>query len=242
MAYERVPMNIKLTIEYDGTDFSGFEIQPKKRTVREEIESAILQVTGEKIKVCCASRTDKGVHALAQVVNFRTISRLAPSDLKRAINANLPKDIYVKNAVRVSDEFHARYSAKGKVYLYSILREKSPLRRNYVWEYRFRLNFDALREILPLFCGRYNFKRFAKRDEGICEIRRFEIWKKGDEVHFKVEGDRFLHKQVRMMIGTALLFARGKIDREIIVRMLNGGEGMTALAPASGLYLKEIIY
>jgi len=181
-AFESIPMNIKLTIEYDGTDFFGFEIQPKKRTVREEIESAISKITGEEVKVCCAGRTDKGVHAFAQIINFQTDSRLSLDELKRAMNANLPKDIYVKNAIRVSDDFHARYSAKGKVYLYRILREKSPIRRNYVWEYRFRLNIDALKEILPLFCGRYNFKRFAKRDEGICDITRFDIREEKDEI------------------------------------------------------------
>lgn len=235
-------MNIKLTIEYDGTHFYGFEIQPQKRTVRGEIESAILGVTGEEIKLCCAGRTDKGVHALAQVVNFSTGSGLSPSDLKRAINANLPKDIYVKNTVEVPDEFHARYSAKGKVYLYRLLGGKSPLRRNYVWEYRFKLDFATLREIVPIFCGRYNFKRFAKRDEGVCEVRRFDMWEKEDEIHLEIEGDRFLHKQVRMMVGTALLFARNRIDRASIIHMLNGGEGMAALAPASGLYLKRVIY
>jgi len=235
-------MNIKLTIEYDGTDFFGFEIQPRKRTVRGEIESAICQITGEKVKVYCAGRTDKGVHAMAQIVNFHTDSRLSPGELKRAINANLPKDIYVKDAVRVSDDFHARYSAKRKVYLYKMLIGKSPIRRNYVWEYRFKTNIDALKEILPVFCGRYNFKRFAKRDEGICDITRFDIREKEDEIQLEIEGDRFLHKQVRMMVGTVLLFTRGKIDRKIIICMLNGGEGIPALAPASGLYLKEIIY
>jgi len=235
-------MNIKLTIEYDGTDFSGFEIQPRKRTIRGEIESAILQITGKEVKVCCAGRTDKGVHAMAQIVNFHTDSRLSPGELKRAINANLPKDIYVKDAVRVSDDFHARYSAKGKVYLYKMLIGKSPIRRNYVWEYRFKMNIDALKEILPVFCGRYNFKRLAKRDEGICDITRFDIREKEDEIQLEIEGDRFLHKQVRMIVGTALLFTRGKIDRKTIICMLNGGEGIPALAPASGLYLKEIIY
>jgi tRNA pseudouridine38-40 synthase len=235
-------MNIKLTIEYDGTNFFGFEIQPQKRTVRGEIESAITRVTGEEIKVCCASRTDRGVHALAQVLNFHTGSRLSPSELKRAINANLPKDIYIKNVVRVPDEFHARYSAMGKVYLYKVLLGKSPLKRNYVWEYRLGLDIGALQEIAPVFCGRHNFKRFAKRDEGVCDIRRFDVRGQGDEIHFEIEGDRFLHKQVRMMVGTSLLFARGKIDRVAIIRMLNGGEGMAALAPARGLYLKEIVY
>ncbi|MEA3432520.1 MAG: tRNA pseudouridine(38-40) synthase TruA [candidate division WOR-3 bacterium] len=235
-------MNIKLTIEYDGTDFFGFEIQPRKRTVRGEIESAICQITGEEVKVYCAGRTDKGVHAMAQIVNFHTDSRLSPGELKRAINANLPKDIYVKDAVRVSDDFHARYSAKRKIYLYKMLIGKSPIRRNYMWEYRFRTNIDALREILPVFCGRHNFKRFAKRDEGICDIMRFDIREIEDEIQLEIEGDRFLHKQVRMMIGTALLFTRGKIDRKTIICMLNGGEGIPALAPASGLYLKEIIY
>lgn len=235
-------MNIKLTIEYDGADFFGFEIQPRKRTVRGEIESAICQITGEEVKVCCAGRTDKGVHAMAQIVNFHTDSRLSPGELKRAINANLPKDIYVKDAVRVSDDFHARYSAKKKIYLYKMLMGKSPIRRDYVWEYRFKTNIDALKEILPVFCGRYNFKRFAKRDEGICDITRFDIREKEDEIQLEIEGDRFLHKQVRMMVGTALLFTRGKIDRKTIICMLNGGEGIPALAPASGLYLKEIIY
>lgn len=235
-------MNIKLTLEYDGADFFGFEIQPRKRTVRGEIESAICQITGEEVKVCCAGRTDKGVHAMAQIVNFHTDSRLSPGELKRAINANLPKDIYVKDAVRVSDDFHARYSAKKKIYLYKMLIGKSPIRRNYVWEYRFKTNIDALKEILPVFCGRYNFKRFAKRDEGICDITRFDIREIEDEIQLEIEGDRFLHKQVRMMVGTALLFTRGKIDRKTIICMLNGGEGIPALAPASGLYLKEIIY
>ena len=139
-------------------------------------------------------------------------------------------------------QMRERYSAKGKVYLYRILREKSPIRRNYVWEYRFRLNIDALKEILSLFCGRYNFKRFAKRDEGICDITRFDIREEKDEIQLEVEGDRFPRKQVRMMVGTALLFTRGMIDRKTIIRMLNGGEGIPALAPASSLYLKEIIY
>ncbi len=235
-------MNIKLVIEYDGTNFYGFEIQTGKRTVRGEIESAIFRLTGEKIKICSASRTDKGVHALAQVVNFNTSSVLSLEKIRKAMNAILPDEIYIKDAVRVEDSFHARYSARGKIYLYRVLIGRSPLRRDYVWEYRFLFDMDSLMEGASLFCGRYDFRMFARRDEGICNIRRFDISKQEDEIHFEVEGDRFLHKQVRIMIGTLFLLARCKIDKETIIKMFDGGKGMIALAPASGLYLKEVIY
>ncbi len=235
-------MNLMFIIEYDGSNFSGYEIQPRKRTIRGEIEFAIQRVTGENVSTNCAGRTDKGVHALAQVVNFHTSSRLTPEKLRSATNANLPEDIYIKDAIKVPDEFHARYSAKVRIYLYRLLKGKSPLWRNYVGEYRFKFNMDLLKEITQVFYGEHNFERFTKRDSGLCNIRRFEVYEEGDEVHFEVEGNRFLHKQVRMMIGTALLFSRGKLNRDTIIRMLNGEEGRTALAPASGLYLKQVIY
>lgn len=235
-------MNIKLTVEYDGTDFFGFEKQPGRRTVRGELEKAVNSLTNERPQIYCAGRTDRGVHATGQVVSFKLKNPFPISNLRNGLNGLLPHDIYVKYAEKVLEDFNAR-CAQSRVYFYRILIGRSPVRRRWVWEYyKFTLNLNSIRELLPYFEGMHNFEKFSFKDSGICNIKRFELQEVDDEIHFEIEGDRFLHKMVRMIIGTIEQFSRNKISRDEIIQMLEsrGRKGVTA--PPQGLYLKEVRY
>jgi len=235
-------MNIKLVIEYDGTDFFGFEKQPGCRTVRGELEKAVNSLTNKRPQIYCAGRTDRGVHATGQVISFKLKNPFSISNLRNGLNGLLPRDIYVKSAQKVPQDFNARY-AQSRIYLYKILIGRSPVRRRWVWEYyKFTLNLNSIRELLPYFEGMHNFEKFSFKDSGICNIKRFELRKIDDEIHFEIEGDRFLHKMVRMIIGTIELFSRNKVSRSEIMQMLesHGRKGFTA--PSQGLYLKEVRY
>ncbi len=236
--------NIKIEIEYDGSNFFGWEIQPEKRTIRGEIEKLLKNTLNEDIKLVGASRTDTGVHALAQIANFNLITPSPISKIK-GILLKLPRDIYVKNVSQVPLEFNIRKNAKSKVYFYRILLGRSPLLQKRVWEYKFKLDIKRVEEVLPLFLGMHRFDLFSYRDEGECEIKQLELMKlknKSNEVIFKIEGNRFLHKMVRMIIGTLTEVGRGKIGIKDIKLALELKGKKFLCAPPQGLYLKEVKY
>ncbi len=236
--------NIKLVLEYDGTNFYGWELQPDKRTIRGELIKAVRELTGENVKVYGASRTDKGVHALGQVAHFKTNSKLSIEAIHSALNHFLPEDIYVKDVEEAPLDFHARKSAKGKIYIYRIYFGKSPLLRNYVWEFGdTKADIEIVRKVMPKFLGRHRFDKFAYRDSGICNIKRFEIMERKNEWVFMIEGDRFLHRMVRILVGTLMDLATGKITEKRIDDMLNlESHKRGTCAPPQGLYLLKVLY
>ncbi|MCK4352647.1 tRNA pseudouridine(38-40) synthase TruA [candidate division WOR-3 bacterium] len=246
--------NIKLEIEYDGTHFAGWEIQPGKRTIRGEIESALGGLLQEPIKLTSASRTDAGVHALCQVANFKTENPLATSKIKNAL-LGLPRDIYVKNVAPVDLQFNARKDATSRVYLYRLWLGRMPLLRNRVWEYPWPIDIDKIKKALNLFLGIHRFDLFSYRASGECKIKRFELVRPNvavpitserkkcvKEFVFKIEANRFLQRMVRMIIGTLTELGRGKI-KEYDVKLALELQGKKWLsAPPQGLYLKGVKY
>ncbi|HID93261.1 MAG TPA: tRNA pseudouridine(38-40) synthase TruA [bacterium (Candidatus Stahlbacteria)] len=234
--------NFKIIVEYDGRDFFGWEIQPELRTVRGEIEKALMKILDERVQIVAGARTDAGVHALAQVANFKTNKELTAEQIRNALLGLLPRDMLVKEVINVPLDFDARRDAKSRVYIYRMLSGRAPLRHHYVWEYEFPLDLDRIREAMPPFLGTHEFKSFAFKDSGKCTIKRFDVEKGGDEITFEIEADRFLHKMVRMIVGTLSWVGRGKLSKGDISSMLKGKVGKPFAAPPQGLYLKEIKY
>ena len=154
--------HIKLTLQYDGTDYSGWQVQKKERTIQQIIEDAIYTVTGERLRITGAARTDAGVHAFAQIAAFKTQSNLEPQVFLRAINANIPHDIRVINAEEYSEDFHPRYSAKNKTYSYRISHKGTyaVFLRRYSWQIPYQLNCDLMREAVEYLIGTHDFSCF----------------------------------------------------------------------------------
>ena len=234
--------NIKLEIEYDGTNFYGWSIQPHKRTVRGEIEQKLNQILQEKIKLVVAGRTDTGTHAICQVANFITTSNISTYSIKQAL-LKLPGDIYIKTATQMPLEFHSRRDAISRIYLYRLLLNRSSLLHTRVWEYTYKLDINRIKNALPLFLGTYRFDLLAHKDTGECKVIRFILTQQADELNFEIEANRFLRRMVRMIIGVLVTLGRGKVDENDIKEALElKGRKPFLCAASCGLYLKEVKY
>jgi tRNA pseudouridine38-40 synthase len=242
--------NLKITIEYEGTRYHGWQIQPNGVSIQEKIEETLERLTGMRPKVIAAGRTDAGVHAQGQVAHFKTESRLECPELQRGLNALLPDDIVVREVHEVPPDFHARYSARGKTYRYVILNRSfgSAFERGRCWHIAYPLNLAAMREAAAFLLGKKDFSAFQASD---CvakhphrEIRRLEIEVDGDRLTIFVSGDAFLKHMVRNIIGTLVEVGRGKMDRSEVKRILDSGDRRQAgpTAPASGLFLVSVDY
>lgn len=240
--------NIKLTIEYDGTDFFGWQIQPKKRTVQKEIENALNKITGEKIRITGAGRTDTGVHAINQVANFLTDSNIGDKTIKKALNGILPKDIIIKNTEKTYIDFNSRFDALTRTYKYIIHKGRTAINRRFCREIFYNIDSDLIKEASDLLIGKKDFKSFCKIDESrknsICNIKKAEWIEKPDEYIFRVESNRFLHKMVRTIVGTLIDIGRKKITPEHFLEIFYSHDRRKAgaTAPAKGLFLESISY
>lgn len=247
--------NIKLTIEYDGTNFQGWQIQPEgQRTVQGEIEGALQKIFKKKIKLIGSGRTDSGVHALGQVGNFVTQSAMSMTEITKALNANLPKDIAITEAKNVPTKFHAQYSAKTKTYRYTIFcrENRSALKKAHCLHYPHKLNVTQMRREASALIGRKDFKSFQAADAAqrpknkstIRTIKRVDIQKKGDYLYIEIEGNGFLYKMVRNIVGTLLSIGRGSLPkgsmRTILLKKDRNDAGDTA--KAKGLSLIKVKY
>lgn len=242
--------NIKLVIEYDGTDFSGWQRQPKERTVEGEITKAIKKLNGEEINLIGAGRTDAGVHALGQVANFFSNSPLPPDKYPKALRKILPLDITIKKSSEVSKDFHARFSAKRKIYRYIVYNEKIPmaLRRRYTKFFPYKMDMELLREVFQGFIGTHDFSSFMARGANDFNVHktiyRTDIVVNYPEIHFIIEGNQFLRNMIRIMVGTACNIASMRIPFDRFKEMFKG-KGRAIAGPTfgpEGLYLEEIIY
>jgi tRNA pseudouridine38-40 synthase len=240
--------NIKLTIEYDGTHFSGWQRQAKERTVQGEIEKALRKLTSEKINLIAAGRTDAGVHALGQVANFKTKARLPIDNFTSAINSLLPRDILIKRAQEVALKFNARRDAKRKTYRYRIFLAQTVLQRNYLWPYRFQTALPQIRKAVRMIVGKHDFTSFcvakSQKESNICIIKK-AVWKKsGNILELEIEGDRFLRSMIRILVGTLMEVGRGKITPIEFKEILSARDRRRAgpTAPACGLYLVKVKY
>jgi tRNA pseudouridine38-40 synthase len=247
--------NIKLTLAYDGTGFSGWQVQPDASTVQGTLASAIGRITGENVLPQGSGRTDAGVHALAQVATFQTDSVVPAGNFLIALNDILPASIRVLQAADVPAEFHPRKSARAKTYRYRIYREAicPPFLARYVWNYPYPLDEDAMLEAAPLIEGEHDFTSFAAvdpqrgKDGNASNARQVfsSRWRKdADEFVYEVRGSGFLHHMVRNLVGTFLLVGKGTLKPKDVITILEARNRSAAgaTAPASGLYLIGVEY
>lgn len=234
--------NIKIIIEYDGTDFSGWQYQPDRRTVQGEIERAILHITGEDVRVKGAGRTDAGVHAIAQVANFAIKANIGLEKLRSGINALTGKDLFIHSIEEVSEDFDARFCAIERIYKYFIYPGNSPVRRRYAWEFDRHIDLRLMEEASQLFLGEREFTGFATKDKGYCTVFKSYIEKKGDFFVYTISANRFLRRMVRGIVGTLVGVGVGKVHLESIEDVFKGRMKRPALAPSCGLFLWEVKY
>jgi tRNA pseudouridine38-40 synthase len=247
--------NLKLVLAYDGTDFSGWQVQPRAETIQGALASAIGRVTGEKVLPQGSGRTDAGVHALAQVASFVTQSPIPGENLVIALNDFLPSAIRVLEAVEAPAEFHARKSACAKTYRYRMYRGAicPPFLARYVWHYPYPLDEDVMRAVAGLIVGEHDFTSFAAvdpergREEAVSNVRQIfsSAWQRqGDEFVYTVRGNGFLHHMVRNLVGTFLLIGKKTLNASDLTRILEARSRSEAgaTAPASGLCLVSVEY
>lgn len=240
--------NYRIVLSYDGTDFHGWQRQPDGRTVQGVVEEALHKITQKRITVHGAGRTDAGVHAMAQVAGFRGHIKLADADLFRALNAVLPEDVRIVSLEPAPPDFHARKSARSKVYRYRIVRapQISPFDRRYALHHPYPLNLRGMRDAARLVARRADFTGFSSnRDRSpVRTVRRSELRKRGDEIVYTIEAEGFLRYMVRTIVGTLIEVGRGKCRpervEEIFARKDRSLAGPTA--PAKGLCLVRVDY
>jgi tRNA pseudouridine38-40 synthase len=248
--------NLKLTVAYDGAEFSGWQVQPGTDTVQGALALAIGRITGEKVLPQGSGRTDAGVHALGQVVTFVTESPVPTENFVKALNDILPASVRVLDVVEMPPEFHARHSARAKTYRYRMYRGAicPPFLARYVWHYPYRLDEEAMAQASGFVVGEHDFTSFAAVDpergregEPVSNVRTIfsSLWAcSEEELVYTVRGSGFLHHMVRNLVGTFILVGRGTIPPEDVKRILaaRSRSAAGATAPASGLYLVNVEY
>jgi tRNA pseudouridine38-40 synthase len=246
--------NLKLVLSYDGTEFSGWQVQPGSATLQGALALAIGRVTGENILPQGSGRTDAGVHALGQVASFGTQSPIPPENLVIALNDILPGAIRVLEATEVPGEFHARKSARSKTYRYRMYRGAicSPFITRYVWHYPYPLDEDQMQEVAGMIVGERDFTSFAAVDsergrEEMSNVRQIfsSSWERqSDEFVYTVHGNGFLQHMVRNLVGTFVLAGKGALKASDLTRILEARSRSAAgaTAPASGLCLVNVEY
>ena len=245
--------NIKLVIEYQGTDYCGWQIQPNGLAVQEVLKRAVKKVTRETVTIIGSGRTDAGVHAQGQVANFIAATKLTPDTLMRAINANLPKDVAVIFAERVPIKFHAQYDAINKEYIYTVYNsETRPVfPREIAWHIPKKLDVARMKKAAKYLLGEHDFKAFAAKDHSKPEdadtvrtITKLEIIREGGFIYFEVAADGFLYKMVRNIAGTLVEVGRGKWTPSQVKKVLASLDRKYAgpAAPPHGLCLWKVVY
>jgi tRNA pseudouridine38-40 synthase len=248
--------NLKIVLAYDGSEFSGWQVQPDAATIQGTLASAIGRVTGEKVLPQGSGRTDAGVHALAQVATFATGSPIPVQNLVKALNDMLPPSIRVLDATEAPLEFHARKSAHAKTYRYRMHRGAicPPFLARYVWHYPYPLDEDAMRQAAGFVLGEHDFTSFAavdserSREDGTISNVRWifaSTWERaGEEMIYTVRGSGFLHHMVRNLVGTFLLVGKDTLKPEDVTGILVARDRSAAgaTAPACGLYLVSVDY
>ncbi|MBN1541261.1 tRNA pseudouridine(38-40) synthase TruA [candidate division KSB1 bacterium] len=241
--------NVRLTLEYDGTDFFGWQLQPNLRTVQGQVEQALVRLTTEPIRVVTAGRTDAGVHAKGQVVNFFTTSRLAISVFVRGLNALLPPDVRVLSAAEVDASFNARFSARQRSYSYCISTRPLAIGRAYAWTVTVALDKNAMNEAVKALLGELDFRAFCQSGADVDHYRCFVAaagWMQNgaDRLVFTIRANRFLHNMVRIVVGTCVEIGRGRWAAADMARIVASRDRRRAgpTAPACGLFLESIDY
>jgi tRNA pseudouridine38-40 synthase len=245
----------KLTIEYAGTRYSGWQIQKNARTVQGEIDRVVRSVTGRAdFELYGSGRTDAGVHALAQVAHLDVATSIPADTLRRRINDDLPSDINLLAVTQVSHRFHARHDAVARRYLYQVARRRTAFAKPFVWWVKEPLVVDRMREAAAAFAGMRDFRSFAAADARADEdeapastrvlIDRVALVEAGDLVLISVQGSHFLWKMVRRIVGVLVEIGRGGLPASSVAAFLSGASEAPArlTAPASGLFLHRVFY
>lgn len=267
--------NLKLEIEYDGTNYAGWQVQqkgdvsvfssvknsrknrnvpflrrPEKKTIQQVIEKTLQRILRERVHLIVSGRTDSGTHALAQVANFRTKSKIPPDKLRLALNSLLPQDIAVGRVEEKPLDFHSRFDAESKIYRYSILNRPhpSPLQRKTAYFYRHPLNIRLMRKESKVLLGRHNFKSFQASDkierDPLKTIKDIKITVHNGLVHIDIEADGFLYNMVRNIVGTLIELGRGRFKPGDLKKILLARDRKAAgpTLPAKGLCLMKVNY
>ena len=242
--------NIKLTIEYDGTNYHGWQIQPNGITVQEVIQNALAALTKTQAQIIGAGRTDTGVHAAGQVANFFTDSKMSSGSIQKALNSLLPEDVVITEIQDVSPDFHARFSALSRTYQYTILNREFPsaFLGNTAYFLPRPIHVERIDDICRALIGKKDFSSFqrsgSERINPICEVFGASCWRDADLVYFQIEADAFLRGMVRAIIGTALKLQETPDQINQFQKILDGKDRSVAgpSAPAHGLSLIAVKY
>lgn len=242
--------NYKLIIEYDGTHYVGFQVQPKGVTIQGALEDALEKLFCRKIRIISCGRTDRGVHAKAHVVNFKVDSTIQPPNIVCALNRYLPVDIAVKKIISVPLDFHAQYSTKHKTYEYTIhmTHSRSPLTSRYVYQCAYDLDICAMKKALPYVVGTHDFRAFASQvpasKNTIRTITKARLICRRNQIKIRLTADGFLYNMVRNIVGTLLLVGQGKISYADFRNILSACDRTKAGSPVppQGLCLISVKY
>ena len=242
----------KAIIAYDGTNFHGFQRQPKGRTVQEEIEKTLTKMASKRIEIHGSGRTDAGVHALGQVIHFDFPYERPLEKMRFGIDTQTPDDIAVKNVEIVAEDFHCRYLVKEKTYEFrvDIGKPRSPFRRFYASYYPYPINVEKIQRALPDFLGTHDFTSFCSTGSSVDDKTRtiyeanLQVSEAGDELIFTFRGDGFLYKMIRIMVGTLLKIGNNRMPENGIPAIIAAKDRNLAgpTAHPEGLYLKEVSY
>ncbi|MCK5127063.1 MAG: tRNA pseudouridine(38-40) synthase TruA [candidate division Zixibacteria bacterium] len=240
--------NIKLIVEYNGSEYAGWQRQPNDNTVQGEIEMALQNLTKQKTAMYAAGRTDAGVHALGQVVNFSFNNVLPVQKIRDALNFYLPNDILIRSVEEVPPDFHARYNAVSRRYQYLVGLEKSALYRNMRWELSFPVDYDLLVEAAEYIKGEHDFATFcvvsSQKENNNCIVYQSEWTKLDKALKYEITANRFLHSMIRSLVGLMISLANGKINFQRFKEVFNSGDhtALPKIAPARGLCLVGVEY
>ena len=242
-------MRFKLTIEYAGTRYSGWQIQKNARTIQGEIDRAVREVSGRSdFELYGSGRTDAGVHAVAQIAHLDLAGTLPPETLRTRINESLPSDINILRVEQVRHRFHARHDAVARSYVYQVARRRTAFNKNYVWWVKDDLDVAAMRSLAGRFVGLHDFQSFSDDDpdEKSTEVlvETLGLHEDGDLLVVHIEGSHFIWKMVRRLVGVLVEVGRGALPEAEAVAMLQERSPLPArlTAPASGLFLERVYY
>lgn len=249
-------MNFKLTIQYDGTDFCGWQVQDNERTVQGELQRVISLLEGAEVHVAGSGRTDSGVHAEAQIASVKLSKPFTSEKLRAAINGNLWGDVRIMNVEKAPEEFHARFSAKGKTYVYRVVNAPvmSPFWSRYAHHESRPLDVARMNDAARLFLGKHDWTAFSAANSDaehrVRTVQEFNVESRWDAragaslIEFTIRGDGFLRYMVRSIVGTLLEVGRGEKDFDTIQTAIVGGDRNLAgaTAPAHGLTLVKVYY